>query len=255
MPRRTEREDRILAQLRQSRYAAVGDLARSFNVSEETIRRDLKRLKREGAVEKVHGGVTLSEVAGEPPFRRRMELNHAAKLAIGRRAAELTPENSTLFVDGGTTCCAAARFLRDVAHLTVVTCSLEVARTLIEGRVRVLLAPGELDPEDCCVYGPEAAEFVGRFNYTTALFSASGLHARLGCCDYKLEEATLKRHAAVRAEQVAVIADASKFERSGFAQFCDLEAVDLLITDSQPPTGIRRTLNGSIEIAPLASRD
>lgn len=249
MRRRSDREDRILKLLRQSRYASVADLARSFEVSEETIRRDLRRLESEGAVEKVHGGVMLSEVGGEPPFRRRMELNHAAKLAIGRRAAELLAENATLYVDGGTTCCVAARFLRDAGQLTIVTHSIEVARISMEGRARVLLAPGALDREDACVYGAETSDYVGRLNYDWACFSVSGMHPKLGCCDFKLEEAALKRRVAERSDRIVMLADASKFGRSGFAQFCALEAIDLLVSDGAPPDEIRSAIRGDVETA------
>ncbi len=249
MTRQSDREARILSLLRQSHYAAVTDLARLFGVSEETIRRDLKRLEKAGVVEKVHGGVMLSEFIGEPPFRSRMELNHAAKVAIGRRAAEMTPEGATVFVDGGTTCCVAARFLRAVPDLTVVTCSIEVARLLIEGRTRVLLTPGQLDPDDFNLYGPDAADFIARFSYGWALLSASAIHPRLGCCDYKLEEATLKRRAAFRAERLMLLADASKFGQTGMAEFCALDAIDFLVTDAPPPIELTRLLRATIEVA------
>lgn len=249
MKRRADRETRILTHLRQGHYAAVAELARLFSVSEETIRRDLKRLETEGLVEKVHGGVMLTEYVGEPPFRSRMELNQDAKHAIGRRAAELVPENATLFLDGGTTVCAASRFLRAVNDLTVVTPSIEVARTLIEGRIRVLLAPGALDRNDCCVYGPETADYIGGYSYGWALFSASALHPTHGCSDFKREEAMQKRRASVRAERRMILADATKFGRSGFVEFCALDEIDLLVTDAPPPKDIADAIPGSIVLA------
>lgn len=253
MRRRADRENRILSHLRQTHSAAVSELAAAFSVSDETIRRDLKRLETEGLVEKRHGGVMLSDFAGEPPFRHRMELNHGAKLAIGQRAAEIIPENAVAFVDGGTTCCVAARFLSGVAELTVVTPSIEVARAMTLARRRVLLAPGEIDPGDCCVYGIETAEYLGRFSYGWALFSASAVHASRGCSDFKYEEAMLKRRVAERAERMMILADASKFARGGFAQFCELDAVDILVTNAPPPPEIAERIGGRVEIAPAWS--
>lgn len=247
MPR-AERDQKILSALRLSRYASVSELARSFAVSEETIRRDLKRLERDGLVEKVHGGVTLGDTGGEAPFRRRLQLNHAAKLAIGRRVADRAADGGTMFVDGGTTCCVAARFLRANPNLAVVTYSLEVARILADGRGRVFMAPGEVDAEDMCVYGVEASAFFDRFRIDIALLSATAIDARGGCSDFKHEEAALKGRAAARARAVWVAADASKFGRGAFASFADLEAVAALITDAPPPAEVARALQGRVDL-------
>ncbi|WMT40121.1 DeoR/GlpR family DNA-binding transcription regulator [Paenibacillus sp. D2_2] len=128
-----ERRQTILAQLSKEGKVQVHDLAGIFNVSTETIRRDLDRLEKEGKLRKVYGGAvqTRSEWI-EPTFMKRSQMHHAEKQSIGRLAASLVREGETILLDNGTTTLEIMRELKHRADVTVITNSVPVLTSALE---------------------------------------------------------------------------------------------------------------------------
>ena len=130
----------------RSYYVQVHDLAGIFNVSTETIRRDLDRLEREGKLRKVYGGAvqTRSEWI-EPTFMKRSQMNHAEKQSIGKLAASLVREGETILLDNGTTTLEIMRELKHRADVTVITNSVPVLTCALEEfQGRIIFAGGEV---------------------------------------------------------------------------------------------------------------
>ena len=127
----TRWQSAILDALRVTGRESVTALAERLNVSDETVRRHLKDLVEQGAVHRVHGGVVLAGALAEPPFSRRMKDRIAAKRAIGKTVAERVMDGMTLLIDSGSTTTYVAEALQHKTGLTVVTNSIEVARTLL----------------------------------------------------------------------------------------------------------------------------
>ena len=245
--KQSDRHARILQELRLTRFRSVVELAEAFEVSEETIRRDLRRLEELGEVEKVHGGVMLREQGSDAPFQQRIQSNLEAKTRIARALTEMIPDGATLFIDGGSTCCVAARGLVARPSLKIVTCSTEIARLVagVPDPAQMLLAPGEIDPEDLCLYGPATAEWLARFRCNYAVLSASAVNADDGFLDFKPREAEIKRVMLRQSERVVVLADSTKFGRRGFARFAAPEDVDILVTEAQPTAVLGARLAGA----------
>lgn len=242
---RSARHKAILGEVTSTGSCAVADLARRLDVSGETIRRDIKRLASQGLLRKVHGGATLPGPLHEASFTQRMGENAAAKEAIARAAAAHVADGDTLAFDTGTTTAYVARALADRRDLLVVTNSLEIGRTLA-GRgdrgARVLMAGGELQAELGAALGPTAVEFVSQFRVRTAFLSAGAIDAEGGLTDYDLAEAEFSRALIAAAERVFVVADHSKFGKRALVRACDIEAIDMLITDKEPPPDLARKL-------------
>ena len=131
---RTARQNAILEALGESGSATVAQLMRALDVSDETIRRDIKAMADRGLVERVHGGVILPDLRREPGFRKRMGQNAAAKRAIARKAASLIRNGDSLMLDSGSTTAYVARALSEHRELFVVTNSVEIARLLSDGQ-------------------------------------------------------------------------------------------------------------------------
>ena len=234
---RAARQNAILEVLRTHGSATVGELTRSMNVSDETVRRDVKAMASKGLVERVHGGVMLPDLNREPGFQSRMQQNAQAKRAIARKAAELIANGDSLMLDTGSTTAYVARALKDHTDLFVVTNSVDIARALANAKKgnKVYVAGGELRGDDGATFGPTAHDFVRRFRTRYAVISVGALHSDGGVMDFHLEEAEFCQTVLGQAAQVVAVADASKFRHQAPVKVCDLQSIDTLITDRRPP--------------------
>ncbi|MEE8444964.1 MAG: DeoR/GlpR family DNA-binding transcription regulator [Alphaproteobacteria bacterium] len=254
---KTARQSAILNEVTARGSCEVADLAHRLGVSGETIRRDIKRLASDGRLRKVHGGATLPGVLHEADFLQRMDENAAAKQAIARAAAAHVSDGDTLAFDTGTTTAYVARALVDRRNLLIVTNSLDIAGTLAGSRARgtnrVYMAGGELQVELGAALGSTAVEFVEQFRVRTAFLSAGAIDATEGLMDYDLAEALFSRALIGCAERVIVVADHTKFGQRGLVRACDLEAIDMLVTDAAPPPALAERLDAAGVVVEVAA--
>ena len=231
----THRERLIIEHLNATGAARIADLAVLLVVSEETIRRALKRLEALGSITRVHGGVHLKDWGPEPSFALRFGLYPDRKRAIAARAAGLIAEGASLFLDVGSTTAYVAQALRDHRELLVVTNSLAVAQTLAgRGGNRVFMAGGELRPHDGGAFGAEALAFVRQFRVQHAILSVAALDPKSGFMLQDLREAEFSREIIQCADLATIVADASKFDRSAPIRICAPGAIHRLVTDAAP---------------------
>lgn len=241
---RSARQAEILRTLEASGSCTVASLVDRLAVSDETVRRDLKAMAERGLVARVHGGVTLPDLFGEPAFRSRMQRNAAEKQAIARLAAAQVRDGDSLMMDTGSTTAYVARALADHKDLLLVTNCTEIARTVARrGRNRVFLACGELRGDDGAIFGASALAYVERFKVRTAILSIGAIHLDDGFMDFHPEEAEFSQALMRRAGRTIVVADHSKLDRQAPVKVCDLEAVDMLITDRAPEGYWKRRLD------------
>ena len=248
---RTARQSAILAEVSTSGSCTVADLARRLDVSGETIRRDIKRMASQGLLRKVHGGATVPGPLHEASFEQRMTENAEAKEAIGRAAAAHVADGETLSFDTGTTTAYVARMLAGRRGLTVVTNSLDIARTM-GGTNRVFVAGGTLRVELGAALGPTATEFVSQFRVRTAFLSAGAIDAEDGLTDFDMDEAQFSRALIEAAERVIVVADHSKFGKRALVRACALDRIDMLITDAAPPPALAEKLDEAGVVVEIA---
>ncbi|MCK9258511.1 MAG: DeoR/GlpR family DNA-binding transcription regulator [Azoarcus sp.] len=237
------RQEKIVEILHGTPTLSILELARSLNVSDETIRRDLKRLADEGLIERFHGGARLSAENSEAPFKQRLRTRASSKHAIACASAELVAEDSTLFLDNSSTACFLARRLARRKGLTIITPSIQVARLLAEGGNgnRIIVPGGELRTSDMTMVGASAISFAAQFSPALFMLSVAALTTG-GCLDFDLYEAEYKRTLIPHAAQVVLLADASKFGGAGLVRTCSLDDIDVLVTDSQPPAELVQAL-------------
>ncbi len=239
-----QRQSEILRVVQMHGTCRIGDLAVEFDVSGETIRRNIKPLVERGLVRRVHGGITLPEQLHEPPFSLRMQKNQEAKRRIAARAAELIQDGDSLLMDTGSTTAYIALALCNHSNLLVVTNSIEIARTLAtRNGNRVHMAGGEVRADDCAAFGQDAIHFVSRFEVRYAILSIGAININCSFMDFHLCEGEFSRAMINQAEQTMVVADYSKFGQDAAVKVCDAGTVDLLITDRQPPAGCARILH------------
>lgn len=233
------RERAILELLQDTGSARVEALATRLGVTDETIRRNLKRLEAQGTVTRVHGGVHLKDWGPEATFAQRMVQNPAAKRLIAEAVARFLPDGSSVFLDVGSTTAYVAQALRQRREMLVVTNSLAAAQALtgVNGN-RVFMAGGELRSHDGGAFGAEALAFVQQFRVSHAVLSVAGIDAKSGFLLQDLREAEFSRAMIARAEATLVAADASKFGRQAPIAIAPPAAFAHLVTDAAPPAAV-----------------
>lgn len=229
----------IMKLLEERTHCSVAELAAHFDVSEETIRRDVRQLETAGRVQKTHGGVSIPACALEAPYRTRLREQAEAKQRIAQHAARTVQEGMTLLLDSGTTCFWLARALAGMRDLTIITNSVEIAHEVL-GRAgqRLFLAGGQIKPDYHAAFGPEAISFCQRFVPDLTVLSMGAIDNARGFLDFDADEATFKRALLGRSRRVVVLADATKFNRAGFIQVADFSDVNTLYTDMAPPPAV-----------------
>ncbi len=239
----TKRHDAILGLVRQYGTISVADIAKSLEVSEETIRRDARPLQERGDIAKLHGALTLPHYVGEAPLERRMRENVEAKRAIAKAASSLVEDGDSLIIDAGTTTSVFAQALRSKRRLTVVTNSSDIARTLatVNGNI-VYMAGGELMGDSGAAFGPSAIEFVSRFKVRHTFISIGAVDRKLGPMDAVLAEAQFASRALSCADHRVLLTDASKFGRSALVRVCGFEDLSKLVTDVRPDADMMELL-------------
>lgn len=253
MPNLRQRE--ILDVLTIKGRCSLAELAEEFNVSAETIRRDVKSLAEEGLVEPVRGGVALPEVLRETAFHYCLLEQVDAKKTIARRAAAEVANGEVLLIGGGSTTTYFAHALRHHMELTVITNSVDIARMLIpRNGNRVYCVGGALRSMDGAVLGPLAVEFVRRFSAKKTFFSVAEVDLADGLMHDAVEDVEIVRAMMERAERRYLLCDQSKFGRRGLLKLAAFDEVDALVTESEPAPEFRRRLEEAgveVLIAPV----
>jgi DeoR family transcriptional regulator, glycerol-3-phosphate regulon repressor len=246
----TQRELALLDLLKPDGQARVLDLAGRLNVTEETIRRTVRRLEAKGLVKKVHGGVHLRDWGPEASFALRLGLNTAPKRRIATRLAGMIGDGASLFLDIGTTTAFVAQALRDHRELLVVTNSLTVAQTLASRNGnRVFMAGGELRAHDGGSFGAEALAFVRQFQVSHAVLSAAAVDAKAGFMLQDMREAEFSRAIIERADQAIMVVDATKFGQVAPIRITEPKAIRRVVTDAPPAPDIAAMLtHAGVEI-------
>ncbi len=242
-----ERHDAIVALVRDG-VAGVDALSGRLGVSASTLRRDLSQLQRQGRLARTYGGALAPEVFHERPFSESQRLNPGAKAAIAALAAELVPQEGTVFLDAGTTCLALARLLEKRSPLTVVTRGLEAAVQLSRvPDIDVVITGGRVQPLSHGVYGPLASLALDRLRFDVAFLGADAIDPVRGLGEPTVEETWVKEVAAGRADQVAVLADSSKLGEQAPAWLA-LEPSWTLVIDEAPSDAVETLESRGIRV-------
>ncbi|NYG56341.1 DeoR/GlpR family DNA-binding transcription regulator [Nocardioides perillae] len=226
---------------------AVAELAETYRVTTETVRRDLSTLEHLGLVRRVHGGAvpagTLRVI--ESGVADRDRTNAAEKEAIARAALRYLPgPGSTVLLDAGTTTSRLAQLLPQQHGLSVVTHAVDVAAQLTgRGGVDLHLLPGRVRETTHAAVGAATVAALGTLRADLAVVGTNGISAGHGLSTPDTDEAAVKRAMVRSARQVVVLADSSKVGRETAVRFATLDEVDVLVTDAGVEAAARSALD------------
>ena len=233
--KKQRRREAISALVLERGAVTVGSLAERFDVSMQTIRRDVDALCEGDMLHRVHGRIELSEEFLNTPFDQRAGTNLMGKRAIGQAAANLIPDGSTLFISIGSTPLSVAQALRARKGLTVITNNLSAAMALSEEvSNRIILPGGELRLPDRDILGNEVLEFFGRFRTEFAVFGAAGIAEDGGLLEFHTTEVRATQKICENAQQSILVIDGSKFGRQAPALGGNIADIDRIIIDRRP---------------------
>lgn len=238
-----ERQDRIVNRLNTTVAVRISDLAEEFDVTTETIRRDLDALAVRGLLARTYGGAAMRALTDEPGIAARAQTYVAERERIGLKAATLVKSGDVLIIDAGSTTAHLAKVLAQLPlEFKVITNSIGVARVLGQSdTASVLLCPGDVRLTEEGVFGAETLDFLDRYHANMAFIGAGGFTAK-EISDADAAGVAIKRKIITRSERVYLLADHTKAGITQFATICPLSAMDGLITDAMADDGMRRAL-------------
>lgn len=242
-----ERRRRLLETLDEQGALETVPAARQLGVSEMTIRRDLADLERRGLVRRVHGGAQTTREA-DVGYLMRLKRNPHAKQQVGALAARQVCSHETIYLDAGTTCMELARALkrRDLRGVNVLTHAVNIAAELAgHPSFTVIQVGGEIYAETFAATGPTALATIGQFSFDRMFLSAQGLHPKSGITNSNLLEVAVKTAAMSQAAWIALVVDASKWNRQALARIAGVGALSVVISDDALPDDARTFLRAS----------
>lgn len=231
-----ERRNAILEKLQAERRVVVSELSTLFDVSEETIRRDLEKLENEGYVIKSYGGAVLNENANlDLPFNIRKNKNVVGKQKIAELISPIIRDGDHIFLDASSTAVAIAKAIKNKKDLTIITNSLEIAIELLEVTdCKVISTGGEIVNTAFGMVGHVTDKTIRSYFADKAIISSKGFDLEKGFSDSDERHANNKR-SMLEAARVKILAiDNSKFNRISFAKIGDLRDITTIVTDAKP---------------------
>lgn len=235
MEKLTGRKHEILDMARKLGRVNVDDLAEQFQVTTQTIRKDINDLCARRLLTRIHGGAVVSSGVQNLAYDARRSINHEEKEAIGRAAAQLIPNGASLFINIGTTTEEVAGFLTGHEGLLVITNNLNVAMLLYRyPMIDVVVAGGPVRRADGAIIGQSPGDFIQQFKVDYAIIGASAIDEEGSLLDFDLREVRVSRAIIDNARQVILVADQMKFQRTAPVRIGHLSDVDFFVTDRLP---------------------
>ena len=222
--------------IREHGSVQVDDLAVFLQVTPQTIRRDLNHLYDLELVQRVHGGAVIKDTVENLGYGARKILMAEEKEAIAKLAASIITDNSSMFINIGTTTERVAEYLVRHKGLLVITNNINVASTLWPVRgIEVMIAGGTIRQSDGGIVGPSTEEFVDKFKLDFAVIGCSAIDENGEFCDYDLREVRITQSIIRHARKVILVTDSMKMQRRAPVKVGNLSDIDVLVTDNGVP--------------------
>ena len=232
----SHRQTEILNLARASGRVLVEDLARRFEVSAQTIRKDLNDLCEQRALTRIHGGAMIASGVENLAYEARRFVAAEEKKAIGAAAAALIPNGCSLFINIGTTTEEVASALTGHEDLLVITNNLNVAMLLYRyPRIEVVVAGGAVRRADGAVVGSTATQLIGQFKVDYAIIGVSAIDEEGALLDFDYREVQVAQAIIANARSVMLVADSTKLRRSAPVRIAHITQIQTFVTDQELP--------------------
>lgn len=231
-----ERRNAILEKLQVERRVVVSELSELYEVSEETIRRDLDKLETDGYAIKSYGGAVINENANfDLPFNIRKNRNVLGKQKIADIISQMINDGECIMLDASSTAVAIAKSIKEKNDITVITNSVEIVIELLEvSGFKVISTGGVARSGSCALVGPQTSRTVKSYCVDKTIISAKGLDLQRGFSDTD-ELLADNKHTMLNAAREKILAvDHTKFNQTAFSKIGDLHNLTTIVTDQKP---------------------
>ena len=236
------RHQQIIDLVTQTGYISTEELVNVFNVTSQTIRRDLNELAEQGLIRRHHGGAASPSSIENSDYQERKYFFSKEKQAIAQRVASLIKNGSSLFIDIGSTPEAVAHALLQHQNLRIVTNNLNAAHILMEkSDFDITIAGGNLR-DDGGIIGEATVDFLSQFRLDYGILGISAIDEDGTLLDYDFHEVQVKRVLINSSRKVLLPVDHSKFNRHAIVRLGSIGDLDVLLTDLQPSEKIMQLL-------------
>ena len=230
-----QRLQKIESYIYQHGSVSLEELCDIFDVSKNTIRRDIKKLVEHGTIKKVYGGVVATENS-LLSFENRKFYNQDKKIQIGSKAAGLINENDIVFIDSGTTTCQMLPYVDNELSFTLLTNSLDVinaASTM--PNVRLIIIGNTFKRKTRSFIGIDNETLIQHYNINKAFMAATGISLTNGLTNSDIMEYRIKKLISDKSKELILLVDDSKFDHSTLLTYSSLKDVNTLITNKNVP--------------------
>ncbi len=233
------RQQDVLSLAKQQGRVDVESLAEHFNVTPQTIRRDLNELCDLNYLGRVHGGAVYISGVTNFAYNSRRSLAIEGKQRIGEATAALIPDNASIILNIGTTTEEVARCLKNHKGLMAITNNINIANILMESsETEVLVAGGMVRRTDGGIVGASAVDFIRQFKLDYAIIGVSAIDEDGSLLDFDYREVRVSKAILDHARQIILVSDSMKFERKAPVRIGHLSQINTFVTDETPPAEI-----------------
>lgn len=231
-----ERRNAILAKLNAEGKVIVTDLSREFDVTEETIRRDLEKLDNEGLATKTYGGAVANQNLNiDLPFNVRKRANVERKQKIAEKIAEMIKDGDYIMLDASSTAIYVAKSILNRKNITLITNSVELLVEFADkSDWKILSTGGSLKKGALSLVGASAERMIRGFHVDLAVCSSKGIDMNMGVTDSNEKDSEIKQAIFGAANRKILAVDSTKFDKISFVHVCELCDIDTVVTDEVP---------------------
>ncbi len=230
------RINKIEEYLIRTRVASITELCSTFNVSQNTIRRDINELCRRGVASKVYGGITLNKENDVIPYQKRSISNLDEKIALAKLAGRFIENGETIYVDSGTTTVNILRHVPEDFNITILSNSLNVYNEAVRlPHINVISTSGLLYQKTNSFIGSSSISTINNYHINKAFMTATGVRLDTGATNNSFHENEIKKAVIGTCNNIILMADHTKFDKYASLTFCPLESITAFVSDVKPP--------------------
>jgi len=231
-----ERKNALIKLLNEEGRIIVSEVKEKFNVTDETIRRDIDKLVKEGLAEKSYGGATSKVTpSSDLPYNIRKRVNVEEKQHIADIIASKIKDGDRIMLDASSTAIYVVRKIKQKKNITIITNSVEILLELSDKTGwTVLSTGGALKEGGFSLFGQSAIKMIENHHVDYAICSAKGIDKKMGITDSNEKDSEMKRALFLQATKKILVIDNSKFDKISFVKIADLKDVDTIVTDKDP---------------------
>ncbi len=236
----SERQNKILSLAREFGRIDVEELSVSFKVSPQTIRKDLNELCDKQLLQRIHGGAIVGSGIENVSYEARRLLAPDQKQAIGKKAAKLIPDNSSLLINIGTTTEQVARALSDHRGLLVITNNInavEIMKNFLG--VELIIAGGQVRRSDGGIVGDATVDFINQFKADYAVIGVSAIDEDGSLLDYDFREVRVAQAIIRNSRHIILVADAMKLKRTAPIRIGHISQISTMVIDEDMPKKLK----------------